>query len=162
MTMFLCFSVILDVFLHFKSFKPQSSMAHQGAQIQPVVHPVQLPQVQVHPLPPAGPQPNFGNLDQHVNGLREELGRFANLPGFTNQQNFQHLNNGLQAVVQGLNHLILAVQANTASVQATYVPIFVCSGFPMDANILSDLAASLCNSATPPHHMKLLYAIQWA
>jgi hypothetical protein len=80
-----------------------------------------VPQVQVDPLPPAGPQPDFVNLDQHIDGVKQELGRFANLPGVVNRQDFQHLNDGLLAVVQGLNQLIVAVQDNTAAVQAAYV-----------------------------------------
>jgi hypothetical protein len=94
------------------------------AQIPPIG---QLQPVQLNPLHPAGPQPNFGYLDQHVVGLRQELGRFANLPAvqLANQQNFQHLNNGLQAIFRGLNQLIAAVQANTAVVQASYVLLFL-------------------------------------
>ena len=60
-------------------------MAHiQVVRLPPIVRPVRVPQVQVDPLPPAGPQPDFVNLDQHIDAVKQELGRFANLPGVAN------------------------------------------------------------------------------
>jgi hypothetical protein len=95
----------------------------QVVQLPAIVHPIQLPPVRLEPLPVAGPQPNFVNLDQHIDGVRQELGRFANLPGAANRRDLQHLNDGLQAVVQGLNQLIDAVRDNTVAVKASYVSI---------------------------------------
>jgi hypothetical protein len=77
--------------------------------------PIALQQIQLNPLPPPGPQPDFGNLRHHLDGVREELSHFENLPGIAEQQGLQHLNNSLQAVVQGLNQLVVAVQNIQAS-----------------------------------------------
>ena len=78
------------------------------------------------PLPPPvlGPQPDFGILNDHIQGAAHEIGLLQNLPAPAIQQELQHLRQQSDLIInhlQQLTNTVLGIQNIVAGIQNTYL-----------------------------------------
>jgi hypothetical protein len=72
------------------------------------------------PIPPPvlGPQPNFADLNLHLQAVAHELALPANVPGVTIQVQLQHLVDQSNLIIQQLQLVTDAVNCVTATYEA--------------------------------------------
>ena len=91
-------------------------MAHVALNIIPNIIPL--------PQPVLGPQPDFGILNDHIQGVAHEIGLLQNLPAPAIQQELQHLRQQSDLIInhlQQFTNTVLGIQNIVAGIQNTYL-----------------------------------------
>jgi len=126
---------------------------------------VLAPLANIVPIPPPdiGPLPNFGNLNDHVQGVAQEFALLQNLPLAAMQQQLHHLQNQSDVMIQHLqqltdtmNGMTNAMNGMTAimnGVRATYLPFSFASSVIYLAYLYHSVSIGNHSNSTTQLHL---------